>query len=106
MKYAPILKSSALALDGLSSWLFSMFLFVMLLSTLIIQQNPAAWWLDPLIAIILALTCIIISADVLYVTGYSNGVPCCTLSYWSSDQNYYEKRRDNQFSSIEMLTLA
>lgn len=94
MKYAPILKSSALTLDGLSSWLFALFSWLMLLSTLVIINNPAAWWLDPIIALILAFTCIFISIDVLYINVIQRGHPCLSFSYWSSDAI----RHDRHFS--------
>ena len=105
LRYARLLKSSALALDGLSSGLFSMFSFCMLLSTLLTNRNPALWWLDPFIALILALTCIAISTDVLYEAVVALGIPCFRCSYWSSDDYYNERKGEFQYSSIELFEI-
>lgn len=70
--FSPLFDSSALMLDGMSSMLFAAFFFLLFVSTLLIRNNPGAWWLDPAVALVLGITTSAISIDVLYATGCTN----------------------------------
>lgn len=84
LRYAKLLTSSALLLDGTSSMITSLFSLFLTFTTLIIIVEPSAWWLDPTIGLILGLLYIMISLDVLYMNVVRLGIPCFSFTFWSS----------------------
>lgn len=131
--YAPRIRSDALMLDGLSSWLLAAFSATLAVNTLIIDAAPGAWWLDPAASSVLSIATVATSADVLRTDARMAGLSLCSAEFWrgggrrrrpraprahtdmttttgrgdrETEDEDEENEENVEFSSIEMFTLS
>uniref|UniRef100_A0A7S2LRC3 Cation efflux protein transmembrane domain-containing protein n=1 Tax=Leptocylindrus danicus TaxID=163516 RepID=A0A7S2LRC3_9STRA len=80
-RYARLLNSPALRKDAACSLFGAVLAFSVFVNSLIIESNPGAWWLDPLVAMLVGIACMIIGARTLF-KNVKEGVPIFTLAWW------------------------
>jgi hypothetical protein len=83
--YAKQLSSTSLYKDGLCSLLGTVLAVALFVNTLIIEKNPATWWLDPAVSMICGIAAFAFGVHPI-VVARKQGVPIFKLEWWFLSQ--------------------
>jgi divalent metal cation (Fe/Co/Zn/Cd) transporter len=83
--YSKQLSSSSLYKDGLCSLLGTVLAVALFVNTLIIEKNPATWWLDPAASMICGIVAFALGVTPI-VAARKQGVPIFKLEWWLVSQ--------------------
>lgn len=99
-RYARLLDSPALRKDAVCSLFGATLAFSVFVNSIIIFYNPGAWWLDPLVALLVGIACMIIGTRTLF-KNVKNGVPIFTLAWWVTEPIVTPNQSQNASSVSE-----
>jgi peptidoglycan/LPS O-acetylase OafA/YrhL len=85
-RYANKLNSPSLYKDGICSLIGTSLAAALFVNTLIIDNNPSVWWLDPVVSIIGGLVALVIGMHALVVASCVEGIPIFTVHWWFVSQ--------------------
>jgi peptidoglycan/LPS O-acetylase OafA/YrhL len=85
-KYASILESPSLYKDGICSLIGAILSGALLINTLIIDESPGVWWIDPLVSFGAATAAIVIGVRAVWAARYEENLPIFNLSWWVLSQ--------------------
>jgi hypothetical protein len=85
-RFANKLSSASLYKDGICSLIGTVLASALFVNTLIIEQAPSVWWLDPVVAIIAGFAALGIGIHAIVVASFVQGLPIFTLSWWLMSQ--------------------
>jgi len=81
-KMATALDSRSLRKDGICSLVGTILSFALMLTTLITLGNESLWWIDPLIAIICGMACLVFGLRSVVLQSYEKGIPIWSPRWW------------------------
>jgi hypothetical protein len=84
--YANKLSSASLYKDGICSLIGSVLASALFVNTLIIEQAPSVWWLDPVVAIISGFAALGIGIHAIVIASCVEGLPIFTFTWWLMSQ--------------------
>lgn len=84
--YALLLESASLYKDGICSLIGTVLSGALFVNTLIIDQAPGVWFIDPIVAICAGVAAIIIGGQAIYVARYKEDLPIFNWSWWMLSQ--------------------
>lgn len=80
--YADALDSPSLYKDGICSMIGTILSLSLFVDTLIIKGTPAAWWIDPVVAIGCGIASFVYGVRTLYVAQTKDKLPIFSLQWW------------------------
>ena len=81
-RYANKLDSASLYKDGICSLIGACLAAALFINTLIIDNNPGVWWLDPVASIIGGVVALIIGLYAIVVASCVQKIPIFTIKWW------------------------
>lgn len=83
-RYAKALESESLYKDGICSLIGTVLAVALFLNTIIIHNSPAAWWLDPIIALFAGFIAFFYGIHGVYVAKSREKHAIFSMSWWKS----------------------
>ncbi|CAB9525022.1 Transmembrane protein 16.3 [Seminavis robusta] len=83
--YAVHLGSPSLRKDGLCSLIGAVLGAALFFNTLIQNQQPGLWWIDPVVSLICGFVALFMSAQSLYIARVVDKLPIFSAHWWSVD---------------------
>ena len=104
--YANILESASLYKDGLCSLIGTVLSGTLFINSLIIQDNPGVWWMDPTVAMCCGIGAAILGGMHVYEARYKENLPIFTLQWWVTSQGNKETGSGHAAGETELAETA
>mmetsp|Transcript_21558 Transcript_21558/g.31569 ORF Transcript_21558/g.31569 Transcript_21558/m.31569 type:complete len:266 (-) Transcript_21558:269-1066(-) len=85
LRFSDKLSSSSLQKDAYCSLIGTSLSLSLLVNTVIIVQEPRAWWIDPFVATLVGILSCVLGIGSLGKAMFVQGIPIWSISWWCSD---------------------
>jgi hypothetical protein len=100
--YANALESQSLYKDGICSLIGTILSGTLFINTLLIQQAPSIWWIDPTVAMFCGFGALVLGSLGIRKARTQEKLPVFTLSWWMTSQG--SKDTNSGHGETEMAT--
>jgi hypothetical protein len=84
--YGTYLESPSLYKDGICSLIGAVLAGALFVNTLIIDEHPGVWWIDPLVSFGAGTAAIVIGGRAVWAARYEEHLPILNFSWWMLTQ--------------------
>ena len=83
-QYANALESPSMYKDGLCSLIGTILSGTLFINSLLIEQNPGMWWIDPTVAMFCGIGAAVLGGIQVHEARHKENLPIFTLDWWRS----------------------